>query len=943
MPHQKRFLHHLLLIIFPTLIFAGNTGKIAGIVRDRANGEPLIGVNVLVQGTMLGATSDLEGTFFILNVPPGKYTVEAQYIGYNTMKYENVEVNTDLTTELEFVLQEAVLEMSEDIVVVAERDLVIKDLTATTATVDAEQFATLPVTEVSEALELQAGYVDGHVRGGRTGEVAYWIDGMPVTDKYDGGTVVEVNKDMVEELQFISGAFNAEYGQAMSGIVNITTKEPSQTFGGNVTVYAGDYFSQHSGSPQSINIESPASIGSEVYWNLDNFNPTNIYNFDGGFYGTIIPNKLSYYVNARYIYFGGWMYGKREYNPYNISYTDSNGVFQIARDPEGLGDSEYVPMNWNRKIYVQGKLIFNISPLMKVFYSYIRDDVHFEEYDRNYKLNPDGNPDRFRVGDSHIAKLTHTLSPSTYYDLGFSLFAKDYKQYVYEDLFDQRYVHPKISDGQRPFSFKSGGTNNQYFTRRTKTYLGKFDLTSQITRQHLIKIGVEARFNDIYFDDITLRPPLGDELDLATGNPFMYQLPNGDPIPREYLQIPGLETPFHSQYTRKPVELSAYIQDKMEFNDIIVNLGVRIDHFRPDGVILADPSDPNIYNPLRPKNKFNPETGEEYTLEEKQQFWYIKAKNKTQISPRLGVSFPVTETGMVYFSYGHFFQIPNFELLYRNPHFKLGSGTGSQGTIGNADLDPEFTISGEIGMKQQISSEAVLDITVYFRDVRDLTGTRAEEIEVFGGAATYSRLINSDFGFIKGIILSLRNRFKQGLNYTLDYTFQVAKGTASDPNAAQQALAAGNRPEVQLVPLAWDQLHTVNGTVSWVAESWGVSFITNFGSGLPYTPRATSDVSALRENSGTKPTFWNVDTRFYKDFDLFSTKLTFFLRVFNLFDRLNQLNVYNDSGRADYTTELDRARANNPTMYFNTLEEWYNNASYYSEPRRIELGFMFNF
>ncbi len=524
-----------------------------------------------------------------------------------------------------------------------------------------------------------------------------------------------------------------------------------------------------------------------------------------------------------------------------------------------------------------------------------------------------------------------------YYDLGFSLFAKDYKQYVYEDLFDVRYIHPKINDGQRPYNFKSGGTNNQYFTRKTKTYLGKLDLTSQLNRQHLIKVGVEARSNDIYFDDITLRPPLGDELDLATGNPFMFA-----GVPPDLLQVPGLETPYHSQYTRKPTEFSAYIQDKMEFNDIIVNLGVRIDYFRPDGVILADPSDPNVYNPLKPENRFNP-SGEEYTLAERQAFWYVDAKNKTKVSPRLGVSFPVTETGMVYFSYGHFFQIPNFELLYRNPQFKLGSGTGNQGTIGNADLDPEFTISGEIGMKQQISSETVLDITVYFRDVRDLTGTRAEEIEVFGGAATYSRLVNSDFGFIKGIILSLRNRFKQGLNYTVDYTFQVAKGTASDPNAAQQALAAGNQPEVQLVPLGWDQLHTVNGTVSWVAESWGVSFIGNYGSGLPYTPRATSDVSALRENSGTKPTFWNLDMRLYKDFDIFNTKLTFFLRVFNLFDRLNQLDVYNDSGRADYTTDLTRAQANNPAMYFNTLEDWYNNSSYYSEPRRLELGFMFNF
>jgi outer membrane receptor protein involved in Fe transport len=298
---------------------------------------------------------------------------------------------------------------------------------------------------------------------------------------------------------------------------------------------------------------------------------------------------------------------------------------------------------------------------------------------------------------------------------------------------------------------------------------------------------------------------------------------------------------------------------------------------------------------------------------------------------------------MVYFSYGQFFQIPNYELLYRNPQFKLGTGIGNQGTIGNADLKPEFTTSGEVGMKQQLGAESVLDVTIYFRDVRDLTGTRADEILIYGGSASYSKLVNSDFGFIKGIILSLRNRFTQGFNYTVDYTFQIAKGTASDPDAAQKALAAGNQPNIQMVPLAWDQLHTVNATASWVAQSWGISLIGNFGSGLPYTPRATSDVSALRENSGLKPVSMNVDMRVYKDFDLFNTKLTFFLRVFNLLDRLNQLNVYDDSGRADFTTDLSRTRSQNPALYINTLEDWYNNASYYAEPRRIELGVMINF
>jgi outer membrane receptor protein involved in Fe transport len=905
-----------IFLVIPFILFPGTTGKIVGEVLDKTNDEPLIGVNIVIEGTMLGATTDLEGRYLILNVPPGNYVVEAQYIGYTPVKVQNVKVNVDLTTTLNYVMQENVLELDEEIVVVAERELVVKDLTASTATVNAEDIAVLPITEISEALELQAGYVDGHSRGGRKGEVAYWIDGVPITDVYDGGQVVEVNKDMVEQLQFISGAFNAEYGQAMSGIVNITTKDPPKEFGGNITLYAGDFY----------------STNGDIFWNLNNFDPTNIYNAEGGIYGSILPGKLSYFLTGRYIYFGGWQYGKRVFNPENIAYEDSAGEYILHALESGKGGGDFIPMNWNRKVYLQGKLIYNFSPVMKVFYSFIRDDVNFEEYDRNYKLNPDGNLNRFRTGNTHLLKLSHTISTSTFYDVSLSYFDKTYKQYVYEDKFDNRYVHPIINENQLQFSFKSGGTNNQYFVRNTKTALLKIDLSSQITRNHLMKLGIETRRHEINLDDITLRPT-----DFSNF-PFM------DPF------IPDLSTPYHSKYEHKPFEFSVYLQDKMEFEDIIVNVGVRMDHFRPDGVVLADPSDPNIYSPIKPENRYDDvnengieDPGEKYTFKELEKFWYKEATNKTKLSPRLGISFPITETGVVHFSYGHFFQIPNFEILYRNPQFRLGTGTGNEGEIGNADLKPEQTISAEIGLQQQLGTEIVLDATAYFRDIRDLAGTRADEIEIFGGSARYSKLVNSDFGFVRGFILSLKNKFRYGINYTFDYTFQLAKGTSSDPSATQKAIAGGNLPEVQLTPLDWDQTHTLNSTVSYRAETWGLSFIGNLGSGLPYTPRKTEDVSELRQNSEKKPMNWNVDMRFHKDFELLSYKFTIFLRILNLFDRLNETNVYDDTGRAGFTTDLDRVSGLNPFLPVNSLKDWYTNITHYSEPRRIEFGVQCSF
>ncbi len=945
---SSRFITILLsLLILSTFIYAGTTGKIAGLVTDKNTGEPLIGVNIVVEGTAMGSGTDIDGTFIILNISPGKYTLVAQYIGFANIRLEEVDVDIDLTTQVIFQMQEASLELGETVTVVAERELVTKDLTASTAKVDAEQFQALPITEVSEALALQAGFLDGHVRGGRAGEVAYWIDGIPVTDSYDGEQVVEVNKDMVEELQFISGAFNAEYGRAMSGIVNITTKEPRKKFGGSFTAWFGDFYSTHEFDRdayyQGIGDGNGSSIipSNDVFMNVNNFDPTNIRNFDGSLYGVIVPNKLSYFVNARYIYFGGWQYGQRVYNPSNIAYRDSADNWVDFRDPQlGQGDGKYIPMNWNRKIYLQGKLIYYISPLAKFSYSFIRDDVDFEEYNRDYKLNPDGNLTRNRTGYTHLFKLTHTLSNITYYDIGLSFFTKSYRQSVYDDLFDPNYVHPRIEESVQAFSFKTGGTNNQYFRRNTKTLLAKFDLASQVNKRHLVKTGLEFYYHSFYFDDITIRPAGGDDIDFANDSPFI------DPL------IFPVGSIFHDEYTRNPLEFSVYIQDKMEFSDIIVNIGVRMDYFQPDGVILSDPTDPDIYAPLNPQNRYHDlnsngiqDPGEPFvTFAERQQYWYQDTKSKTKFSPRLGASFPITATGVIHFSYGHFFQIPNFELLYRNPQFKMDTRSGSTnlGIIGNADLRPQQTISGEIGVQQQLGTSTVIDGTIFFRDVRDLAGTRADQIPLISGE-TYSRLVNSDFGFVQGFIISMRNRYSMGINYTVDYTFQIAKGTASDPDQARNAVAGGALPEVRLTALSWDQRHTLNGSIGYNRPTWGLSFIGRLGSGQPYTPRQGADVATIRENSQKKPTFWKVDMRLFKDFRFFAKRFSLFLRVFNLFDVLNEVNVYDDTGRAGFTTDLERNRASNPEQNVNSIDEWYINITHYSEPRRIEFGFIFDF
>jgi hypothetical protein len=888
---------------------AGTTGKIAGTVKDSQSGEELIGASIVLEGTATGAATNIDGYYVILNVQPGTYTLTATAVGYAKKTINTVRVSIDLTTTIDIQLNQTVLDVGEEVVITAERPVIRRDLTAKTAVVGAEQIASLPVTEVSGVLNLQAGFVSGSLRGGRKGEVAYWVDGVPVTDVYDGSQVVEVNKNLVQELQLVSGAFNAEYGQAMSGIVNIATKEGSSKFTGGLGFYGGDY----------------VSTDSEIFPGIQDRSPFAIRNFEGNLSGPIVSDVLTFFANGRYIYFGGWRKGVRRFNPWNIVQYDSAGqnVTGRYRDPElGQGNGKIVPMNWSRRTYAQGKLTWHVTPVIKASLNYIYDNNPYKDFSNDYFYNPDGMRTNYNLSNTFIFQLSHTLGGSTFYTLGGSWFDKDFKAYTYEDPHDPRYTHPQLFT--RPsYSMFAGGTDLSRFHRSTKTLLGKLDLTSQLNAVNLVKVGVEARRHKVFYEDYNLIPVLSQQaFDPLFGSPFIDT------------EIPPISADISVQrgtYTHKPIELAAYFQDKMEFKDFILNIGIRFDYFQPDGVVLADESDPNIYNPIKPENIAK-------SMAERRASWYKKASSKSQFSPRIGASFPITDRGVVHFSYGHFFQVPRFERLYENPDFRLGTGTGNEGVIGNADLKPEQTINGEIGIQQQITEDVSVDLTAYLRDIRNLTTTGADQIEVFGGSARYSKYQNRDFGTIKGIVVTVTKRFSSGFNATLDYTYQVARGSGSDPQQARTALLGGTLPEIQLTPLNWDQRHTLNITASYAAPTWGGSLIGQYGSGTPYTPRRSADITALLNNAQTKPGFVNLDAQAFYQIPISPFNLVAFLRVFNVLDTRNETDVFDDTGRAGFTTDYQQAVKANPSQIINTLDEWFRRTTNYSEPRRIEFG-----
>ncbi len=891
------------LLISPQL-FSATTGKIVGVVTDKNTAEPLIGVNVIVEETTLGSTTDLDGSYLILNVPPGTYTLSFQYIGYREVKISGVKVSVDFTTKVNAEMQEATVDLGETVEVVAEREVIRKDLTSSQSEVTAEDIENIPTEEFEDVLQLQAGVTRDdqggfHIRGGRSSEVAFWVDGVSVTDAFDGSVGVEIENDAVKSLQVISGTFNAEYGQAMSGIVNIVTKSGGREYSGSVSAYTGDYLTPDGTDRVGLTDDS-------LFLNIDDVSPRHIYNYKFSLSGPIplLGKKNTFFVNFRNFYNQGYLYGRRDV------FTDGSP-----------GDSAFVSMNSNEWFTGQSKLSFQLTDLLKVNATFNYENREFREYDHFYKFNPEGDFDKFQWGYNSQLTIDHTLSKTTFYTVKFARFEKNFEQYVYENPEDPRYVDnldPKFTTSA--FQFSIGGQKNQHFSRTTATNIVKLDITSQVTKRHLMKMGVEGRLNNLDLEDFSII----DGSQFTQDTTFFPVKP--DPTSINF-----------SQYSFEPIELSAYIQDKIEYENFIVNVGVRFDYFDSQGQILSDPMDPSIDAPLLPVHQ-------EMSRAEREEIWYDEPSAKYQFSPRIGLAYPISANGVIHASYGHFLQIPEFRLLYENPSFKITADNNN--LFGNADLDAQRTIMYEIGLQQQITSDIGVDVTGFFRDVRNWVGTSPLQ-ETYRTDIFYSQYENRDYANIRGVTITVDKQFSNHFAGNLSYTGQVAEGNASDPADAFNDEKANREPRKELIPLDWDRTHVLSGNIYLGFGDYSLSFLGRYETGLPYTPniiqgtrRGANIQSGLEENSERRPALITFDLQLYKNFYINiggkETKLQLFARVFNLFDRRNEQNVWADTGSADFTLETGISGEN-------ADRRWASRPDFYSEPRRVQFGLSYDF
>jgi outer membrane receptor protein involved in Fe transport len=695
----------------------------------------------------------------------------------------------------------------------------------------------------------------------------------------------EVNS--IAEIQVLSGTFNAEYGEALSGIVNQVTKIPGDKYSGELSAYTGDYMTSRTGLFPHINHISPADL----------------HNYQANLSGPVplMGSLLKFFVSGRYFYDDGYLYGRRIFNPKDSSNFGNN-------DPSkwyvgATGDSAYVPMNFQKRFSMQGKLEINVGTAKGIVLSAMYQKLDYRDYDHSFVLNPDGDYKKFQTSFLGGLNYTQVLSSAAFIDYNSSVYVSDFKQYVYEDPLDPRYVNPVRLQDAGANSFLTGGTQNWHFLHNTNSYTGKIDLTAQVDPVHQLKGGIEADFHKLHYTDFQIH------VDETSG--FVPALPAWGSID-------------YNDYVTHPYQLAAYVQDKIELPYMVLNVGLRFDYFQPDGSTLNNPDSISALDA--------------YTAPYPPQY-FTKASAKYQLSPRIGISYPITERGAIHLSYGHFFQIPPFEYLYNNPNFHIPLSSNFPdligNTIGNADLQPQRTTMYEIGLQQELTPTLGLTVTGYYKDIRNLLGVR---LYVKNNFKKFAEYVNRDYGAVKGFTVSLERRLVDGFGGTLDYTYQTANGDASDPNDDYNKAQASPpiQSNLQLVPLAWDRRHSLNMTLT-AGDPGNISgsLIGRAGSGLPYTPSLENQRTGL-ENSDNMPAFYDVDMYVTKFFKVGDYAVSVFLKVYNLFDTANENNVFTDTGRAGYT--LDLTRAQSAPRGVNTLAQYFSRPDFYSAPRQVILG-----
>ncbi len=850
-------------LLLPIHLFAGETGRIIGRIIDADTREPLAGVNVIVEGTELGAATDADGRYLITNVPPRRVNVTASYIGYEPQTYKDVLVIVDQTVTVDFRLKATIIEIDKPVIIQAERDMVIRTAVATTRTASAEEFNRLPVTALTQLVGLQAGIRQDdrrgwtHIRGGRFDDVSYLIDGVAARDALVGTlwSSPKPTTEAIQEVIVITGSFDPEYGEAMSGIVQAITKE-----GGSKTQ-------------------------TRIRYTTDAMFPRKDYNYGYNNVQWTIGGPIPLYDRLRYFI--------------------SSQYFKTKASSEAL---YYVPSP-RYEYAVEGKLTFNVPksfPLTQQGLKLTVDGHHsnyqWQGYSQDWKYFLKGifaNRVRSYKANFH---LNHMITDKVVWTLKTGYFSTAL-------LRDPRNFDREAADtsGISGFLRRTGIWENFIFMGEdwvfnnpesldTKTallnmyrapniiYYNNNDLRMAMLNPYGTYEGIFYTSSPTYFHYRTTQSKFV-KGDISWTPNKTHEVKTGIDLTQYTLaehtnQMPDDPNPFWEYFKVHPVTFAAFIQDRADFEDLVIRGGLRFD-----------------YLDAKVKKRLYPESigGREEIRDS-----LVPVKVKMRISPRLGISFPLTERIKFRFSYGHFFKNPTFGDLFSCVEFTSMDISRRPNTIvGNPDMAAEKTIAYEMGFDAQLTDIFAFDLTTYYKDIYDLSGTRTVR-----AIPSYSMYYNVEYARVMGAEATFTKQLSNYWRASASYTYQIAKGTASTATAEY---SRGYALQIDY-PLDHDMRHSASLDFALAFPSdfifipirdFEASMIARFNTGLPYTPTDARGNRVADENSARMPSTFSIDSRLNKSIKINNLAINLYCDIFNLLNNKIVVTVFGATGTPD--------------------------------------------
>ncbi len=1010
-------------LLLPMMLFAQTAGKISGTVVS-GEGTPLAGANVLVVGTSLGAASNSDGNYYILDVPSGTYSVRADYIGHQSVTVTNVKVSTSLTTDVDYTLQMSAVKGAA-VEIVAERALIQKSATNTTRVIDQEVINNVAQRGVENLVAMQTGVVNSggalYVRGSRSGDMAYYVDGVYTVNPFSLSNTSVVSNAAMEDIAFQSGGFDAEFGNSNGGMVNTSTKSGTDQLtasaefvtdlGSEATANKDDLHS-YGYKLMNINVGGPLTDNMKYFFSFENINYEDA-SPSTSYYPTVSleeVNGISQYFrpdSALDLGNAGLTDTQRLDQMISLDLVDSLAAVSSLhyQFQKSYGDTTLLMFSDYQRMYgkkpnaglsrntIAGNITADLGQLRlkaggtfssKESRGDLGESTTISQGDYPYTyalLNSDNTPWYESNSTSGYVNLTQSLGALSYIKVNMSHYAysREYGDNNHKDNI-MAYGDPTAPGneylrawGKNPISienfayFTNKGVIYDEYRKSSMGYLGiKADYVNQLNN-HEIKSGVEWRKHTLR--DYRLAQPMEIAENYNKASQNNEGLTSDDPNYIDVTSPDWLYTTYRNAYTMnigydqqgneadsydftnsitppgEPVILGAYIQDKIELEDLTLNIGMRFDSF--DFGSEAPASWDALY--LSNGRIDRDASG------------YEKVDAYTYISPRVGMSFPVTDQTVLHAQYGKFVQHPILNRLYlSDSRFAANQTQGNMVVSPNGSLKPEKTTQYELGFAQQLGNVAAVDITGYYKEIRDYTMMANRDNAFIDGAQfSWSQYMNGDYGVVKGLSAAVKMRRTKGVLIDVNYTMQWANGTGSDPASFFNIAWIGDNYPTSVNPLDFDQRHTGSVMVDYRGGNFmnlcdlGINALYQFGSGTAYTPSTIQSAVFGRGwynpigaiNSSFKPWTSTLDIRVEFD-DIVGTGLTAYLLILNALNTENVVGVYEGTGEAGEDGWIASPEGQvwlkgNPigeNFYYDRLRD----SSNWSNPRMVRFGLSYS-